>query len=188
MITSLKHYVANEQEFRRSSSSSNVSERALHEVYNLPFEVAIAEGNPSSIMCSYNQINGTYACENSILRDILKEELGYEGFIMSDFGAVHTTVESLVNGLDLELNRPRYFSPANLNAALTAGTITEEQIAASARRVIRAYIAPGLFDQPLPNPVSTNASTTESKALARQIARDGMVLLKNEGSALPLAD
>jgi beta-glucosidase len=190
VITSLKHYVANEQELRRNSSSSNLSERALYEVYNLPFEIAIDVGDPSSIMCSYNQINGTYACENSILNEVLKEEVGYEGFIMSDFGAVHSTVASLVNGLDLELNRPSYFSPANLTAALTAGTITVDQINNAAFRVVRAYIKAGLFDTPLTNPGHSviNVSTAENKAVARSIVEEGTVLLKNADAALPLAD
>ena len=72
-------------------------------------------------MCSYNQINGAYACENPRLNDVLKDDLGFGGFVMSDFGAVHSTAPSLVNGLDQELNRPRFFTPALLDAALAAG-------------------------------------------------------------------
>ncbi|MDR2254052.1 MAG: glycoside hydrolase family 3 C-terminal domain-containing protein [Bifidobacteriaceae bacterium] len=186
VVNGVKHYVANEQEANRSSSSSNISERALHEVYSLPFEIAIKDGDPNGVMCSYNQINGAWACENPILNEILKEDIGFDGFVVSDFGAVHSTVPSLVNGLDMELNRPNYFSPANLQAALNASEITAEQIREAAFRVVKEYIEAGVFDTPLPATPSTDVSTAENKAIARQMAEEGSVLLKNQGAVLPL--
>ena len=121
VMADLKHYVANEQETDRTTSSSNVSERALREIYELPVEIAVSASQPSSVMCSYNQINGTYACENDRLTDVLKDDFGLDGYVVSDFGAVHSTAKALMSGLDQELNRPRFFTPALLDAALAAG-------------------------------------------------------------------
>ncbi|MEA5116289.1 MAG: glycoside hydrolase family 3 N-terminal domain-containing protein, partial [Propionicimonas sp.] len=100
VMAELKHYVANEQELDRQTSSSNVGERALREIYELPYEIALNYSSPANIMCSYNQINGTYACENKRLNNVLKNDLGFDGYIVSDFGAVHSTAEALNNGLD----------------------------------------------------------------------------------------
>jgi beta-glucosidase len=182
----LKHWVANDQELDRQLSSSNVDDRTLHELDGLAFEVAITRSNPAGVMCSYNQINGIYACENpNTLTKYLKDELGYQGFVVSDFGAVRSTAPSLTAGLDQELNRPVFYSPTNLEAALSAGTITEAQIDAAAFRVAHAAIAEGLFDHPMPAAPAANASTRTHLALARTIAEDGTVLLKNSGT-LPL--
>jgi beta-glucosidase len=185
VLSSLKHYVANEQELDRQLSSSNIDERTFREIYNLPFEVTLNRSSPESVMCSYNQINGVYACENPVLNEVLKADLGFDGYVVSDFGAVHSTTPSLVNGLDQELNRPRFFTPALLDAALSAGQITQEQIDAAAFRVVRSYIRGGLFDHPLPAVPVEDASTPEHKAIARTVADQGSVLLKNDG-ALPL--
>jgi beta-glucosidase len=183
----VKHFVANDQELDRRLSSSNVDDRTLHELDGLAFEIATKEARPAGVMCSYNQVNGTYACENpNILTDYLKKQLGYRGFVVSDFGAVHSTAPSLNAGLDQELNRPVFYTPANLEAALAAGTITEAQIDAAAFRVARAAIAEGLFDHPMPATPAANASTAAHLALARHMAEEGAVLLKNDGSALPL--
>ncbi|MCL2735802.1 MAG: glycoside hydrolase family 3 C-terminal domain-containing protein [Propionibacteriaceae bacterium] len=186
IVTGVKHYVANEQEYDRQTSSSNVSDRALHEVYSLPFEIAINDGDPQAVMCSYNQVNGTYACENPILNEILKDDIGFNGFVVSDFGAVHSTVASLVNGLDMELNAPNYFSPQNLQPALDAGQITQQQIEDAAMRVLTGYFAAGVFDTPLPDNPTTDVSTVAHKQIAKTMAEEGSVLLKNAGSVLPL--
>ena len=185
VMSNLKHYVANEQELDRQLSSSNISERTLREIYELPFEIALNRSSPESIMCSYNQINGVYGCENPRLNDVLKNDLGFDGFVMSDFGAVHSTAPSLVNGLDQELNRPRFFTPDLLDAALAAGQITQRQIDAAAARVVTAYIRAGLFDHPLPETAVSDASTPAHKEIARSVAERGSVLLKNDG-LLPL--
>jgi beta-glucosidase len=182
----VKHYVANEQEFDRHTSSSNIDGRTLREVYNLPFEIAVANGNPGGVMCSYNQVNGIYACENPILNNLLKGADGLKGYVVSDFGAVHSTGPSLAAGLDQELNRPRYYTPANINAALDQGAITRAEIDEAAMRVVTAYITAGLFDHPLPTTPSTSASNEANKAVAEQIASQGSVLLKNSGNVLPL--
>ncbi|GAA3194572.1 beta-glucosidase [Actinocorallia longicatena] len=180
----LKHYVANEQETDRTASSSNVDERTLRQVYDLPFEIAVKNGRPGGVMCSYNQINGVYACENDLLKNVLKGTLGFDGFVVSDFWAVRSTAPSLNAGMDQELNKPIYYTPAALNAAVTTGQITPAKIDQAAFLVVRAYIRAGLFDHPAPAPAD-NVSTTADKNVALSVATQGSVLLKNSG-ILPL--
>ncbi|WP_433370373.1 beta-glucosidase family protein [Actinoplanes sp. CA-142083] len=183
----VKHYIANEQELDRQTSSSNIDGRTLREVYDLPFAIAVDKSDPGGVMCSFNQVNGVYACENPIQNNLLKGEAGFDGYIVSDFGSVHTTAASLNNGLDQELNRPRFYTPANVEAALDAGQISMKEIDGAAFRVVRAYIKSGLFDHPLPATPSTTTSTPANKAVAQTVAEQGSVLLKNEGAVLPLA-
>ena len=187
VVANLKHYVANEQEVDRTTSSSNMDERTLRQVYDLPYEIAVKESDPGSVMCSYNQVNGVYACENPILTTSLGEKAGFDGYVMSDFGSVHSTAASLDAGLDQELNRPIWYTPARLDAALAAGEITQEQIEQAAFDVVHTYIEKGLFDHLVPATAIPNVSTAEHKALAREIAEQSTVLLKNDG-VLPLAD
>jgi beta-glucosidase len=186
MMADIKHYVANEQELDRQTSSSNVDERTLREVYDLPVEIAVKDSDPASIMCSYNQINGAYACENALLTSDLRDIMDFKGYVVSDFGAVHSTAAALNSGLDQELNRPRFFTPTNLDAALAAGTITQARIEQAAKRVITAYISKGLFDNPLPATAVANTSTPEHKANALEAAEESAVLLRNNDGALPL--
>jgi beta-glucosidase len=182
----VKHFIANEQETDRMRSSSNIDGRTLREVYNQPFAIAIAKGDPGGVMCSYNQVNGTYACENPVLDNLLKGADGFDGYVMSDFGAVHSTGPSLTNGLDLELNRPVFYTPANINTAIDAGQVSPAEIDAAAFRVVRAYIKAGLFDHPLPATPSTSASDPANRAVAEDVAEQGSVLLRNTDHALPL--
>ncbi|MFI5889291.1 beta-glucosidase [Actinoplanes sp. NPDC051513] len=186
VMTVVKHYVANEQELDRQTSSSNIDGRTLRQVYDLPFAIAVDKSDPGGIMCSYNQINGAYGCESPILNNLLKGDGGFDGYVTSDFGAVHSTAPSLNNGLDQELNRPRFYTPANIEAALDTGQVSMKQIDEAAFRVVRAYLKAGLFDHPLPATPSTTTSTAANKAVAQTVAEQGSVLLKNEGSVLPL--
>ncbi|WP_228479430.1 beta-glucosidase [Microbacterium atlanticum] len=186
VIANLKHYVANEQEFDKELSTSNIDERTFRQVYDLPYEIAVKESDPNSVMCSYNQINGIYACENPVLTTSLRDEMGFTGYTMSDFGAVHSTAASLMAGMDQELNRPVYFTPALLDAALAAGEITQARIDEAAFRVVRAYIDGGLFDHPIPAVRVPDTSTPAHKALALELAEQSIVLLKND-DVLPLA-
>lgn len=182
----LKHYVGNEQETDRTLSSSNIDERTRKQIYDLPFEIAIRDARPGGVMCSYNQINGTYACENDLLKDVLKNALGFDGFVVSDFHAVHSTAPSLNAGLDQELNRPVYYSPANLTAAIDEGKISAAQVDRAAFRVVRAYIEAGLFDHPVPADPAADVSTAAHKAVSLDVATQGSVLLKNRRRVLPL--
>jgi len=182
----IKHYVANEQELDRNRSSSNIDERTLREIYTLPYEIAIKEGEPGGVMCAFNQVNGDWSCENEvILQDILKGDWGFPGWVVSDFFSVHSTADSLLGGLDTELVAPRYFSPDNLHAALDAGEITEADIDEAAFRVVRSHINAGLFDHPLPPERVPDVSTPANQAVAQRVTEEGSVLLKNEG-ILPL--
>lgn len=186
VMTVVKHYIANEQELDRQTSSSNIDGRTLRETYNLPFQILLSKSSPGGVMCSYNQVNGVYACESPILNNLLKGDTGFQGYVTSDFGAVHSTAPSLNAGLDQELNVPKFYSPANINTALDNGSVTMAQIDAAAFRVVRAYIAAGLFDHPLPAVATTTPSTPANKAVAQQIVEQGSVLLQNTGSILPL--
>lgn len=187
VLANLKHYVANEQETDRGTSSSNMDERTLRQIYDLPYEIAIKEGDPHSIMCSYNQLNGVYTCENEILNTHLREDFGFGGYVMSDFGSVHSTAPSLKAGLDQELNRPIWYTPEKLDAALADGEITEAHIDTAAFNVVYSYIAGGLFDRPAPATPLAEVSSEENRAISQQIAEEGSVLLKNE-DGLPLSD
>ncbi|XBH20916.1 glycoside hydrolase family 3 C-terminal domain-containing protein [Jonesiaceae bacterium BS-20] len=187
VVANLKHYIANEQEIDRQKSSSNMSERVFRQVYDLPYEIAIAESDPGSVMCSYNQINGVYTCEDPILNTSLRDKMGFDGYVMSDFGSVHSTAESLAAGMDQELNRPIWYTPEKLDAALAAGQITQVQIDTAAFNVVKTYIEKGLFDNPVPDVAVSNVSTDQHKAVALKLAEQSAVLLKNE-DVLPLTN
>ncbi len=186
VLAVLKHWAANEQELDRQLSSSNMDGRTLQEVYNLPFAIALSRSSPVGVMCSYNQINGIYSCENPLMNNVLRGEDHFGGYVVSDFGAVHSTAPSLNAGMDQELNVPKFLSPANVNDAVDAGEISIAEINHAAFLVVRAYIKAGLFDHPLPASPSTSSSTPAHLALAEQLAEQGSVLLKNQGQALPL--
>jgi beta-glucosidase len=178
--TSLKHYAANNQEFERFSINAEVDERTLREIYLAAFETAVKTAQPWSVMCAYNRLNGTYCSEHHrLLTKILKEEWGFEGFVVSDWGAVHDRVASLAAGLDLEMPGPK---PRRLQAVIDAVRSGELDVAVlneAVRRILRiAFKAAetpkgGTFDIP------------GHHALARKVAAAGMVLLKNDG-VLPL--
>jgi len=182
----LKHFVAYEQELDRNLLSSNVDGRTLQEVYNLPFAIAIKQSNPGGVMCSLNQVNGFYACANPILKNMLVKEDGFTGYTVSDFFANPDFITSFNGGLDQELVAPRFFTPANINAAIDDGEVTEQQVEHAAFLVVRSYIRAGLFDHPMPTSPATDESTPAHQALSLRIAEQGSVLLKNSGSILPL--
>lgn len=184
----LKHYTANEHELDRQDSSSNMDERTLRQIYTLPYEIAIKESEPGGVMCAFNQINGEFSCQSGLLlTDILKgeDEIGFDGWVVSDFFGVYDANAALNNGFDHELVGARIFNPDNLYALLDSGDITEEMIDGAAFRVVRSHIATGLFDHPLPAARLPDVSTPENQAVALRVAQEGSVLLKNDG-ILPL--
>jgi beta-glucosidase len=179
--TSLKHFAANNQEAERDRGSSEVDERTLREIYLPQFESIVKEATPWTVMCSYNRINGTYASENRhLLTEILKDEWGYDGAVVSDWGANHTIVESVQGGLDLEMPGPARYYGSLLVEAVKKWQIEPEAVNEAARRVVRlvlrarAHVAPGAVNTP------------EHQALARRLAAESIVLLKNERNVLPL--
>lgn len=186
--TSVKHFVANNQEHNRMSGSSNVSERALREIYLAAFEPIIKQAKPWTVMSAYNRINGTFASEHDhLLNKVLKQEWSYDGLVVSDWGAAKSTVGSANGGLDLEMPGPAKFYGANLLKELAAGTIKEETLDDHVLRVLRLIARCGLLDG---NPKQAQGAlrTKAHRNIARKAAADAMVLLKNDKDLLPLSD
>lgn len=179
--TSLKHFLANNQEHRRMSSSSEIDERTLREIYLAAFEEAVKESKPWTIMCSYNRINGTYAAENKkFLTDVLRKEWGFDGFVVSDWGAVNDRPADLEAGLDLEMPGSFGINDERIIEAVKAGTLSEETLDTAVERILRIVEKSHAVDRTAPY------DKDASHNLARKMAGECMVLLKNEG-VLPLS-
>jgi beta-glucosidase len=183
---SVKHYVCNDQESERTTVSSEVRERALREMYLPPFKSAVQEAQTWTVMAAYNNVNGVPATENAyLLTDILRDEWGFEGVVVSDwFEAVKSTSASVNAGLDLEMPVPRWRGEQLLRA-VEAGSVEEAAIDASVRRILQLVEKAGLFEHPQHAP-EEGTDLPEQRALAREAAAEGIVLLKNERQALPL--
>ncbi|MGH9524184.1 MAG: glycoside hydrolase family 3 C-terminal domain-containing protein [Terriglobales bacterium] len=183
IIANVKHYVANNQETDRFIVNEDIDERTLREIYLPAFEESIRKGRSASLMCAYPKINGTFNCENDLLLNkILKKEWGFQGFVTSDFGAVHSTVPSAMAGLDLELPTGKYFGD-DLKAAVQSGEVPMKVIDDKLVRRFRTMMELGVFDTPpQPQPIPEKEDGAKSRTMAEQ----GMVLLKNSGNLLPL--
>ncbi len=179
--TSIKHFAANSQEHRRMSSSSNVDERTLREIYLPAFETAVKKAQPWTVMCSYNRINGVYASENPwLLTDVLRGEWGFQGYVMSDWGAVSDRVAGLAAGLDLEMPASGGINDRKIVEAVRAGELDEAVVDRAVERILTVsekYLANARPE--------TEWDLEADHLLAARIAQDCMVLLKNEG-VLPL--
>jgi beta-glucosidase len=185
-----KHYILNEQELGRETMSSNPDDRTLHELYLWPFADSV-RANVASVMCSYNKINGTWACESSdVMTRILKQELGFPGFVVSDWNAQHTTAQSANAGLDMTMpgtdfdKKNALWGPL-LQQAVQSNQVPQSRLDDMARRVLAAWY---LLGQESGYPrFNINANVQGNhKTNARAVARDGIVLLKNDKAALPL--
>ncbi|MFN2136176.1 MAG: glycoside hydrolase family 3 C-terminal domain-containing protein [Candidatus Promineifilaceae bacterium] len=178
--TSIKHFAANNQEFQRLTINAVVDERTLREIYLPAFETAVKRAQPWTVMCAYNKLNGPYCSEHhELLVDILKEEWGFEGFVVSDWGAVHDRVASLKGGLDLAMPGPqRHFVQAVVDA-VQAGELDESVLDEAVRRILT------IVYKAQETPKGGEFDVAAHHALARRIAAEGMVLLKNDG-LLPL--
>jgi beta-glucosidase len=183
----VKHYVCNDSEFERTSISAEVDERALREIYLPPFEAAVREAGTWALMASYNLVNGVAASENpELLHDILRDEWGFDGLVMSDwFLSVKSTAPSVNAGLDLEMPGPGVWRGERLFLAVKEGEVAESTIDESVRRLLLLLSRTGKFDQPQEEPEQA-LDRPEHRALIREAAGEGIVLLKNEGSVLPL--
>ena len=183
--TSLKHYACNNQEIERHRGNSIIDERTLREIYLSQFEMVVKEADPWTVMCSYNRINGEYASQNHhLLKDILKGEWGYPGVVVSDWGANHTVFESVKNGLDLEMPGPAKYYGRLLEEAVLTWQIDEQAVDDAARRLLRMLLISGKIDGDTLPPGSLN--TPAHQSLARELAEESIVLLRNEGGLLPL--
>ena len=183
VMANVKHYVANNQETNRGTINEIIGERPLHEIYMPAFEAAVKEAHVASLMCAYPRVNGLYNCENApLLNGVLRKEWGFNGFVTSDFGAVHSTVPSALAGLDLELPTGKYFGDA-LRQAVDSGEVPVAVIDEMLIRRFAKMMEFGWFGpQPKPVPIPALAHG----AVARSIAEQSMVLLKNDGNLLPL--
>ncbi|KAG7832867.1 hypothetical protein KL943_004315 [Ogataea angusta] len=186
LAATMKHYVGNDQEHERFSSNSVISQRALREIYLRPFEIAIKESKPKGIMTSYNRVNGVHVSEDRfLLTEILQNQWGYQGLIMSDWTGTYSTTEALLAGLDLEMPGPGIWRGANLSRALVAGKISKDVLDDRARRVLQlanSVIDAGVED----DKTEEQRNVPETRAFLRKLAGEAVVLLKNEDSVLPL--
>ena len=181
--TSLKHYVANNQEFRRMTIDAIIDERALREIYLAGYEIAIKEAQPWTVMCAYNKVNGTYAAEHPrLMTDILKDEWQHEGLVVTDWGAMNDRVDGLKAGIELEMPGSNNGNDAKIVAAVEAGEMDEAVLDNAVARILQMIFK---AEETLAQDVSYDADAHHQ--LARQVASEGAVLLKNEGSILPLA-
>jgi beta-glucosidase len=178
--TSLKHFAVNNQEFHRSFINAIVDERTLREIYLFGFEIAVKKGKPWTVMCAYNKVNGSYCSEHhEVLMDILKDEWGFEGLAVSDWGAVHDRVAALKGGLDLEMPGPRERRVKAVVEAVRTGQLDESLLNESVRRIL------DIVFKGAQTPKGGQFDVEAHHTLARKVAADGIVLLKNNG-ILPL--
>ena len=183
VIGDIKHYAMNDQESGRDAVNVNVDKRSMRETDLLAFQIALGISDASGVMCSYNRVNGDYACENSyLLSDVLKKDFHYQGFVLSDWGATHSVAKASHAGLDME--QPGEYSYGDaLKKAVEAGEVPQGELNDHVHRVLRAIFAVGLFD----HPVQTQVPDVEhGLKLAQTIAEKSIVLLKNQDSVLPL--
>lgn len=181
--TSIKHFAANNQEFNRMSASSEVDERTLREIYLPAFETAVKKSQPYTVMCSYNKINGTYASENPwILTEVLRDEWGFKGYVMSDWGAVNDRVEGLKAGLDLEMPSSNGINDAEIVKAVQEGTLDEAVLDQAVERILKI-----VFEY-LDNKKEQPLTLEQDHEFAQHAAEESIVLLKNEENILPLKE
>ena len=189
IIATMKHYALNAQETSRYVLSAKIDTAAARESDLLAFEIAIAQGRPYAVMCAYNRVNGTYSCENDfLLNQVLKRDWAWSGFVMSDWGAVHSTEKAALAGLDQESGEEmdsQVFFDQPLKSAVEAGRVPAERLDDMVRRILRGMFASGIVDDP-PKPsgfIDYGAHAVTAQAVAEQ----GLVLLHNRNGALPLA-
>ncbi|OKL59878.1 hypothetical protein UA08_04661 [Talaromyces atroroseus] len=185
VAATLKHFICNDQEHERMSQDSRVSERALREIYALPFQIAHLKAAPWAFMSSYNKVNGLHASESyDLLQAIIRDEWGFDGLIMSDWRGTYSTAEAIKAGLDLEMPGPTLLRGSLVNHALICGKLTVDDIDICVRRIL-AFI-----NQVMPLNIPTNApettiNTPETAQGLRELGAASIVLLKNDNSVLP---
>ncbi len=185
VAATVKHYATNNQEWERGTINNKVGERALYEIYLPAFKAAVEDGGAMAIMSAYNKLNGFFCSENTfLLQDVLKKEWQFQGLVMSDWGAVHSTLATANNGLDLEMPTGEFLNKEKLLPFIKAGTVSESTIDDKIRRILRVMFRLGLFDQS--STERPQADGLPQRSVALDVARAGIVLLKNENNTLPL--
>ena len=212
VIATAKHFIANDQEVNRATVNIAVDQRTLEELYEVPFASAVSAAKVGAVMCAYNKVNGAYNCQNpDLLEGTLDIADGFQGFVMSDWGATHSTVDSAVSGLDMEMGLaqiPDAVEPvtgpsisgageeaaedyygAPLTAAVHDGQVSMAVVNNMVSRILHAMFAVGVFDHPPaaePAAYATDVDTPANRATALKVAEDGSVLLKDDDDVLPL--
>ncbi|WP_370325409.1 glycoside hydrolase family 3 C-terminal domain-containing protein [Euzebya sp.] len=203
VIGNVKHYAVNNQEGigvsvpgapigvgvigSRMTLDAQVDERTMREIYLPPFEAAVRDGGVGTVMCAYNRVNGDYACQNEfLLTEVLREDWGFEGFVLTDYGAAKDTVASLQAGLDLDIWPGLVYNPVALQAALATGAVTIDVIDLHVHRILRTMFAFGVFDRAPYVEDESRIDTAAHHEVAADLAAEGMVLLRNDGNLLPL--
>lgn len=183
VIGDIKHYALNDQESGRNSVNVNIDQRSMRETDLLAFEIGIRDSDAAAVMCSYNRVNGDYACENKyLLIDVLKHDWNFKGFVLSDWGGTHSAAKASAAGLDHEEPAEIFYGDA-YKKAVESGTIPVAELDDHVRRIVRAMFATGVIDDPPQKGVVDVVGGLET---ARKIAEQSIVLLKNDHSVLPL--
>ena len=183
----IKHFVCNDQETGRHDINVTVDERTLHEIYLPAFQAAAQEAHVWSLMPALSRVNGAFCAQNKpLLSDMLKTQWGWDGLVVSDWGAVHSTAATLNAGTDVEMPQPQYYTPDALTQALQNGQITQAEIDDAVRRVLRLMVRTGMLNPPQ-TPDTSAVNSQAHQALARRVALEGITLLKNKGGFLPLS-
>jgi len=183
VIGDIKHYALNDQESGRNAVNVNIDKRAMRESDLLAFEIGLRRSDAAAVMCSYNRVNGDYACENQyLLSDLLKKEWNFKGFVLSDWGGTHSAAKASAAGLDHE-EPGEYFYGAALKKAVEAGTVPVAELDDHVRRVLRSMFRGGVIDDP---PQKSVVDVVRGFEVSQQIAEQSIVLLKNDQNQLPL--
>lgn len=186
VIAAVKHFAVNNQEHKRKTISVEVDERVLYEIYFPAFQAAVQEAGVWSVMSAYNKVKGAWCSENRrLLTDVLKNQWGFQGFVVSDWGGVHTAVEAANAGLDIEMPRGQFLNRKLLIPAIAGGRVKLAVIDDKVRRILRAMFSIGLFDRPQSQGGAVD--TPDRRAIAHTAATESIVLLKNVADVLPLS-
>ena len=181
----IKHYVLNDQETGRNTLDALLDPRSMRETDLLAFQIAITMAHPAGVMCSYNHVNGDYACENDYtLNQVLKRDWGFKGFVLSDWGGTHSTVKAALAGLDMDQPGDDNFFSEPLKQAVLSGAVPQARLDDMVHRIVRSLFASGVIDQP---PVRTVVDPFQGRDDAQKIEEESAVLLKNTAGTLPLS-
>lgn len=186
VVATVKHFVANNSEYDRNNISNDVDERTLHEIYFPAFKAAVQEAKVGAVMTSYNLMNGIYTTENPwLLKDVLRNQWGFKGLVMSDWGSTHNSVLAANSGLDLEMAGGEKMNPKDMLHYLSTGQVTMETVDEKVRHILRVLIAFG-FKDGIGKDKSIAPDDPASAETALNVAREGIVLLKNKNNILPI--